>query len=155
MNLAGAISIVIGLVNLANIGHDLNAYSKGRFTLGLGSQIKPHITKRFSMQWGAPADQMRELVLAMRRNNERLVQAAEDKMMPFEPHCRDSLNVEHAELLYDGRDTVVECSRLAVDTTFRRRFGEDHTRLGEYNALDCCHLEQPRFGPTVQRALRF
>ena len=52
--------------HLANIGHDLNAYSKGRFTLGLGSQIKPHITKRFSMQWGAPADQMRELVLAMR-----------------------------------------------------------------------------------------
>lgn len=51
---------------LANIGHDLNAYSKGRFTLGLGSQIKPHITKRFSMQWGSPAAQMRELVLAMR-----------------------------------------------------------------------------------------
>ncbi|MFU8815735.1 MAG: TIGR03617 family F420-dependent LLM class oxidoreductase [Pseudomonadales bacterium] len=51
---------------LANIGHDLNAYSKGRFTLGLGSQIKPHITKRFSMPWGAPAPQMRELVLAMR-----------------------------------------------------------------------------------------
>lgn len=51
---------------LANIGHDLNAYSKGRFTLGLGSQIKPHITKRFSMPWGSPAAQMRELVLAMR-----------------------------------------------------------------------------------------
>lgn len=51
---------------LANIGHDLNAYSQGRFTLGLGSQIKPHITKRFSMPWGAPAPQMRELVLAMR-----------------------------------------------------------------------------------------
>jgi len=51
---------------LANIGHDLNTYSRGRFTLGLGSQIKPHITKRFSMPWGAPAPQMRELVLAMR-----------------------------------------------------------------------------------------
>lgn len=51
---------------LANIAHDLNAFSKGRFTLGLGSQIKPHITKRFSMPWGAPAAQMRELVLAMR-----------------------------------------------------------------------------------------
>jgi len=51
---------------LANIGHDLNAYSKGRFTLGLGSQIKPHVTKRFSMPWGAPAAQMKELVLAMR-----------------------------------------------------------------------------------------
>ncbi len=51
---------------LANLGHDLNAYSKGRFTMGLGSQIRPHITKRFSMPWGAPAAQMRELVLAMR-----------------------------------------------------------------------------------------
>jgi probable F420-dependent oxidoreductase len=51
---------------LAGLGHDLNAYSRGRFTLGLGSQIKPHVTKRFSMQWGAPAAQMRELVLAMR-----------------------------------------------------------------------------------------
>ena len=51
---------------LANIGHDLNAYSKGRFVLGLGSQIKPHITKRFSMPWSSPAARMREFILAMR-----------------------------------------------------------------------------------------
>lgn len=51
---------------LANLGHDLNAYSKGRFTLGLGSQIRAHITKRFSMPWGAPAPQMKELILAMK-----------------------------------------------------------------------------------------
>ena len=50
----------------ANIAHDLNAYSKGRFTLGLGSQIKPHITKRFSMPWHGPAKQMREFIEAMR-----------------------------------------------------------------------------------------
>ena len=61
-----AVAFARSPMNLANIGHDLNAFSKGRFTLGLGSQIKPHITKRFSMQWGAPAAQMRELVLAMR-----------------------------------------------------------------------------------------
>lgn len=61
-----AVAFARSPMNLANIAHDLNAYSKGRFTLGLGSQIKPHITKRFSMQWGAPAAQMRELVLAMR-----------------------------------------------------------------------------------------
>ncbi|NJN51468.1 MAG: TIGR03617 family F420-dependent LLM class oxidoreductase [Gammaproteobacteria bacterium] len=63
-------SIAVGFARspmlLANIGHDLNAYSKGRLTIGLGSQIKPHITKRFSMPWGAPAEKMRELVLAMR-----------------------------------------------------------------------------------------
>jgi len=51
---------------LANAGHDLNAYSKGRFILGLGSQIRPHITKRFSMPWSHPARRMRELVLATR-----------------------------------------------------------------------------------------
>ncbi len=51
---------------LANLGHDLNSYSAGRFTMGLGSQIRPHITKRFSMPWGAPAPQMRELIQAMR-----------------------------------------------------------------------------------------
>ena len=38
-----AVAFARNPMNLANIGHDLNAYSKGRFTLGLGSQIKPHI----------------------------------------------------------------------------------------------------------------
>ena len=61
-----AVALARSPMILANIGHDLNSYSRGRFTLGLGSQIKPHITKRFSMPWGAPAAQMRELVLAMR-----------------------------------------------------------------------------------------
>ncbi len=40
---------------LANLGNDLQAYSKGRFILGLGSQIAPHIVKRFSMPWSHPA----------------------------------------------------------------------------------------------------
>ena len=51
---------------LANIGWDLQTYSKGRFVLGLGSQIKPHITKRFSMPWSHPAKRMREMVMAIR-----------------------------------------------------------------------------------------
>src|SRR3954464_2114718 len=51
---------------LANIGYDLQAYSQGRFILGLGSQIKPHITKRFSMPWSHPAPRMREMILAIR-----------------------------------------------------------------------------------------
>jgi probable F420-dependent oxidoreductase len=50
----------------AMVAHDLNAYSRGRFILGLGSQIKPHITKRFSMPWSKPAARMREFVLALR-----------------------------------------------------------------------------------------
>jgi probable F420-dependent oxidoreductase len=51
---------------LANIGWDLQVLSRGRFVLGLGSQIKPHITKRFSMEWSRPAARMREMVLAIR-----------------------------------------------------------------------------------------
>lgn len=50
---------------LANLAHDLNAFSKGRFTLGLGSQIKPHITKRFSMPWSNPAARMKEMIQAI------------------------------------------------------------------------------------------
>src|ERR1700710_971667 len=51
---------------MANIGYDLQAYSKGRCILGLGSQIKAHIEKRFSMEWSHPAPRMREFILAMR-----------------------------------------------------------------------------------------
>jgi probable F420-dependent oxidoreductase len=51
---------------LAHTAWDLQAYSGGRFILGLGSQIKPHITKRFSMPWSHPAPRMRELILAVR-----------------------------------------------------------------------------------------
>jgi probable F420-dependent oxidoreductase len=52
-------------MNLANVADDLQRFSEGRFILGLGSQIKPHITKRFSMEWSHPAARMRELVQAM------------------------------------------------------------------------------------------
>ena len=51
---------------VANIGDDLQRFSEGRFILGLGSQIKPHITKRFSMEWSRPAARMREFISATR-----------------------------------------------------------------------------------------
>ena len=50
----------------AQQAYDLQLASRGRFTLGLGTQIKPHIEKRFSMTWSRPADRMREFVLALR-----------------------------------------------------------------------------------------
>ena len=53
-------------MHLANIGWDLQNFSKGRFLLGLGSQIRAHIEKRFSATWSSPANRMRELILAMR-----------------------------------------------------------------------------------------
>ena len=46
--------------------NDVQALSSGRFTLGLGSQIKPHIERRYSMPWSKPAKRMREFVLAIR-----------------------------------------------------------------------------------------
>jgi probable F420-dependent oxidoreductase len=51
---------------VAGLSNDLQAFSKGRFILGLGSQIKPHIEKRFSQPWSRPAARMREYILAMR-----------------------------------------------------------------------------------------
>ena len=45
---------------------DLQAASNGRFVLGLGSQIKPHIERRFSVPWSAPAARMREYIGALR-----------------------------------------------------------------------------------------
>lgn len=61
-----AVAFARNPMTLANVAHDLNAYSNGRFVLGLGSQIKPHIQKRFSMPWSHPAARMREFILAMR-----------------------------------------------------------------------------------------
>ena len=61
-----AVAFARSPMTLANIGYDLQAYSKGRFRLGLGSQIKAHIEKRFSMPWSHPAARMRELILAVR-----------------------------------------------------------------------------------------
>ncbi|MFM7756460.1 MAG: LLM class F420-dependent oxidoreductase [Actinomycetota bacterium] len=61
-----AVAFARSPMTLANTAWDLQAYSKGRFVLGLGSQIKPHITKRFSMPWSKPAARMREMVLAIR-----------------------------------------------------------------------------------------
>lgn len=61
-----AVAFARNPMNLASIAWDLQAMSGGRFTLGLGSQIKAHITKRFSMPWSHPAPRMREMILAIR-----------------------------------------------------------------------------------------
>ncbi len=61
-----AVAFARNPMTTAHTAWDLQAFSGGRFVLGLGSQIKPHITKRFSMEWSKPAARMREFVLAMR-----------------------------------------------------------------------------------------
>jgi probable F420-dependent oxidoreductase len=60
-----AVAFARNPMTVANIGWDLQAYSDGRFILGLGSQVQPHIEKRFSMPWSQPARRMREFVLAL------------------------------------------------------------------------------------------
>ena len=63
---AVAIAFARNPMTLANSAYDIHLASKGRMVLGLGTQIKPHIEKRFSMPWSHPAARMRELILAMR-----------------------------------------------------------------------------------------
>lgn len=53
-------------MELAYSAYDLQRLSGGRFVLGLGSQIKPHITRRYAMPWSQPALRMREYVEALR-----------------------------------------------------------------------------------------
>ena len=53
-------------MSLAVQANDVQLLSRGRLLLGLGSQIRPHITRRFSMPWSAPARRMREFILALR-----------------------------------------------------------------------------------------
>lgn len=61
-----AVAFARNPMNLANLGYDMQVISSGRFLLGLGSQIKPHIEKRFSSVWSHPAERMREIVMAIK-----------------------------------------------------------------------------------------
>jgi probable F420-dependent oxidoreductase len=53
-------------MHLAHTAYDLQLLSEGRFGLGLGSQVRAHVEKRFGARWGKPVDQMREWVLAVK-----------------------------------------------------------------------------------------
>jgi probable F420-dependent oxidoreductase len=61
-----AVALARSPMTMASSAHDINAWSGGRFSLGIGSQIKPHISKRFSMPWHGPAKQMREYIESLR-----------------------------------------------------------------------------------------
>ena len=50
----------------AHIAWDLQASSDGRFTLGLGTQVKGHNERRFGVKWESPAKKLREMILALR-----------------------------------------------------------------------------------------
>ena len=63
---AVAIAFARNPMNLANLAYGLQLLSQGRFMLGLGSQVGPHIRNRFSMPWSEPAKRMREIILAIK-----------------------------------------------------------------------------------------
>jgi probable F420-dependent oxidoreductase len=51
---------------VAQLAHELVRTSNGRFTLGLGSQVRAHIVRRFSQEWSDPVERMAEYVDALR-----------------------------------------------------------------------------------------
>ena len=73
-----AIALPRSPLHMAHTAYDLQLLSRGRFRLGLGSQIRPHIENRYGSTWSSPAKRMREITLAVRaifaawQNNERL-----------------------------------------------------------------------------------
>ena len=50
----------------AQISWDLQDLSGGRFILGLGTQVKAHVTRRFGMPWERPAARLKDYILALR-----------------------------------------------------------------------------------------
>lgn len=75
----------------------------------------------------------------------RLICATEEHKLPLETYCLEQVYTDYLDSLAYERKRVCEVSRLAVDPAFRRRPGERHTRLGEFDAMDCCHQEQRTF----------
>ena len=61
-----AIAFARNPMTCAYAANDLQLLSRGRFVLGLGTQIRPHIEKRFSQPWSKPNARMRDFVRALR-----------------------------------------------------------------------------------------
>jgi probable F420-dependent oxidoreductase len=73
-----AVAFARSPMHTAYAAWDMARYGDGRFILGLGTQIKPHIERRFAMPWSKPAARLREYILALKhiwqawQNNQRL-----------------------------------------------------------------------------------
>jgi probable F420-dependent oxidoreductase len=88
-----AVAFARSPMTTAQIAWDLAAQSNGRFVVGLGTQVKAHVTRRFGMEWAAPAPRLKEYVESMRaiwasfQNGERLYYKGEhyqfSLMTPF------------------------------------------------------------------------
>lgn len=76
-----AVAFARSPMTVAYTAHDLQAYSGGRFMLGLGTQVKAHIERRFNMAWSEPARRMREYISAL-----RAIWASWDDGVPLDFH---------------------------------------------------------------------
>jgi probable F420-dependent oxidoreductase len=85
-----AVAFARSPMDLAVTANDLQTMSRGRFVLGVGTQIRPHIENRYSMRWsGSPVGQARDLILAI-----RAIQAAWQEGTPLQyrgAHYRHTL----------------------------------------------------------------
>ena len=117
-----AVAFARNPMTLASTAWDLQAMSGGRFILGLGSQIKPHITKRFSMPWSHPAARMRELILAIR--------AIWDTWLTGAPLQFRGEFYTHTLMtpFFTPDRSVVESVGVPRDLLGRRRAGDDRSR---------------------------
>ncbi|MCA1844798.1 MAG: TIGR03617 family F420-dependent LLM class oxidoreductase [Actinobacteria bacterium] len=61
-----AVALSRSPVHLAHAGHDLQRFSEGRFILGVGSQVRGHIEKRFSATFSQPTERMKDVIGAIR-----------------------------------------------------------------------------------------
>src|SRR5277367_3225511 len=61
-----AVAFARNPMSMAVLANDIQLISRGRFTLGLGSQVRPHIERRFAMPWSHPAARMEEFITAVR-----------------------------------------------------------------------------------------
>ncbi len=61
-----AVAFARNPMNVAVLANDIQLIAGGRFQLGLGSQVRPHIERRFSMPWSHPAARMEEFIAAIR-----------------------------------------------------------------------------------------
>jgi probable F420-dependent oxidoreductase len=61
-----AVAFARNPMSLAYAANDIQLISAGRFRLGVGSQVRPHIERRFAMPWSNPASRMEDYLAAVR-----------------------------------------------------------------------------------------
>ncbi len=75
-----AVAFARNPVSVAHLGNDVQLVSRGRFEMGLGSQVQAHIERRFAMPWSHPAARMEEFIAAVRAVWERWAKGSSQRL---------------------------------------------------------------------------